>query len=130
MLFFSRTLIRTKPSRQLTTSQSDERIFEHPEVTIKPSALDDELQRRLLNIRTSNTTENVLEQDARQSAPNILEHPDMRTPVVMQSQQTSSSSSALLIQTDCKRVSRTQSGKQINSFLRRSFIFLHRFSLS
>lgn len=113
-LIFSRTLVRAKPNRQLTTSQSDERIFEHPEVTIKPSALDDELQRRLLNMRTSNTTDNLLDQDdARQSAPNILEHPDMRTPVVMQSQQTSSSSSssALLIQTDCKRVSRTQSGK-------------------
>lgn len=103
-------MIRTKPSRQLTTSQSDERIFEHPEVTIKPSALDDELQRRLLNMRTSNTSENLAELDARQSAPNILEHPDMRTPVVMQSQQTSSSA-AVLIQTDCKRVSRTQSGK-------------------
>lgn len=121
---FSRTLVRTKPSRQLTTSQSDERIFEHPEVTIKPSALDDELQRRLVNLRTSNPTENVLEQDARQSAPNILEHPDMRTPVVMQSQQpsSSSSSSAILIHTDCKRVSRTQSGKPINSFLRCSCI--------
>ena len=76
-------------------------------------------------MRTSNTTDNLLEQDARQSAPNILEHPDMRTPVVMQSQQTSSSSSssALLIQTDCKRVSRTQSGKEINIVTEFSFDF-------
>jgi hypothetical protein len=104
----------------LTTSQSDERIFEHPEVTIVPSALDDELQRRLLTMRTSNTVDNLLDRDAGQSAPNILEHPDMRSPVVMQQQQqqqmpSSNSSSALFIQSNCRRVSRTQSGKKNQS---------------
>jgi hypothetical protein len=101
------------PGRQLNTSHSDERIFEHPEVTIKPSALDDELQRRLLSIKTSNPTENLLDHEGRKSVPNILEHPDMRSPIVMQPQQISSStsSSALLIHNDCRRVSRTQSGK-------------------
>jgi hypothetical protein len=100
----------------LTTSQSDERIFEHPEVTIKPSALDDELQRRLLTMKTSNTNDNLVDRDVGQSAPNILEHPDMRSPVFMQTQQISSSnsSSALFIQNNCQRVCRTQSGKKIN----------------
>lgn len=104
----------SNPARQLNTSHSDERIFEHPEVTIKPSALDDEIQRRLLSIKSSNTSENLLERDAGQSAPNILEHPDMRSPVVMQSPPISSSnsSSALLMHNDYKRVSRTQSGKK------------------
>jgi hypothetical protein len=98
----------------LKASQSDERIFEHPEVTIIPSALDDELQRRSLTIKTSNTTDN-LERDGGQSTPNILEHPDMRSPVIMQPQQISSStsSSALLIYNDYKRLSRTQSSKKI-----------------
>jgi len=105
--------LSSDPGRQLNTSQSDERIFEHPEVTIKPSALDDELQRRFLTIKTSNPTENLLDHEGRQSVPNMLEHPDMRSPIVMQSQQipSSISSSALLIHNDCKRVSRTQSGK-------------------
>ncbi len=97
----------------MTASQSDDRIFEHPEVTIKPSALDDEIQRRLLTMKISNTLDN-LDRDAGQSAPNILEHPDMRLPVIMQPQQMSSSnlSSAFFIQNNCRRVSRTQSGRK------------------
>ena len=95
----------------MSSSQSDERIFEHPEVTIKPSALDDEIQKRLLTMKPSNTTENLAEREGGRSAPNILEHPDMRAPVVMLSQQLSSSSTSSLIQVDLKRVTRTQSGK-------------------
>jgi hypothetical protein len=95
----------------LSTSQSDERIFQHPEVTIIPSVLGDEMQRRLLTMKTSNTSDSLLEHGGK-SAPNILEHPDMRSPVVMQPQQISisPSSTALSIQNDCKRVGRTHSG--------------------
>ena len=113
--------------RQLTTSQSDERIFEHPEVTIIPSALDDEIHRRLLTLKISNTHRNSLERDAGQSAPNILEHPDMRAPVVMQSVLPSSaSSSAFLIENNCRRVSRTQSGRKRSaiSWFHHALIFL------
>jgi hypothetical protein len=106
---FSEKVLSSNPGRPLIASHSDERVFEHPEVTIKPSALDDELQRRLLTIKTSNTSENLLERGNGQSVPNILEHPDMRSPVVMQQISSSASSSALLIHNDCKRISRTQS---------------------
>ena len=97
--------------RQLSASHSDDRIFEHPEVTIKPSALDDEIQKRLLTLKTSNTTENLLERSSRSSESSILEHPDMRSPVIMLTQQNSPSSSALLISQDHKRVIRQQSGR-------------------
>jgi hypothetical protein len=62
-------------------------------------------------MRTSNTSDNLVERDGGKSAPNILEHPDMRSPVFMQPQQISSStsSSALLIQNDCKPIIRTYS---------------------
>jgi len=71
-------------------SHSDDRIFEHPEVTIKPSALDDKIQRRLMmTTKLFNTNEN-----AGGSVPNILEHPDIRTPIVMENQQLSLSSSS------------------------------------
>ncbi len=98
--------------RQLSISHSDKRIFEHPEVTIIPSALDDELQRRLLTIKTSNPSEQIPERDGGQSVPNILEHPDMRSPIVMQPQPLSSSLSTSLTYNECKQVSRTRSGKR------------------
>lgn len=66
-------------------------------------------------MKTSNTNENLLERDSGQSAPNILEHPDMRSPVVMQTppiSSSSSSSSPLIFPNDCKHISRTQSGKR------------------
>ncbi|CAF2476964.1 unnamed protein product [Rotaria sp. Silwood2] len=117
-------LLSSNSSRQLNSSHSDERIFEHPEVTIKSSALDDEIQRRLLTIKTSNTNENFLESEGGKSIPNILEHPDMRSPVVMQPQQMSSSysSSALLTQNNCKKINRTQSGKTYNLEIAKSFL--------
>ncbi|CAF0752109.1 unnamed protein product [Adineta ricciae] len=111
LVHFSGQLLSTNSVRRLSTSQSDERIFEHPEVTIKPSALDDEIQKRLLTMKPSNTNENLIERDGGRSAPNILEHPDMRAPVVMLSQQLSSSSTSSLIQCDLKRVTRTQSAE-------------------
>ncbi|CAF1004214.1 unnamed protein product [Rotaria sordida] len=108
---FYERLLSSNSSRQLNSSQSDEHIFEHPEVTIKSSALDDEIQRRLSTIKTSNANENSLEHDGGKSVPNILEHPDMRSPVVMQPPQMSSSfsSSSLLIQNNSKKINRTQS---------------------
>ncbi|UJR33507.1 hypothetical protein I4U23_020952 [Adineta vaga] len=108
---FSGQLLAANTGRQISTSQSDERIFEHPEVTIKPSALDDELHRRLLTMKTSNTNENLLEHAEGRSAPNILEHPDMRAPVVMLSQQLSSSSTSSLTCNELKRVTRTHSAE-------------------
>jgi hypothetical protein len=111
---FKRKLKSSNTGRQLSISQSDDRIFEHPEVTIKPSALDDEIQRRLLTIKTSNTHEHFIERDGGHSLPNTLEHPDMRSPVVMQPQQLCSSLSASLINNNNndKRVIRQQSGTE------------------
>ena len=103
--------------RALNASHSDDRIFEHPEVTIKPSALDDEIQRRLLTLKTSNTTESLLDQQGDITVPNILEHPDMRAPVVMLTPNTSSSSSALLLANDQKRIIRQQSGTIVDNEL-------------
>ncbi|CAF1397163.1 unnamed protein product [Adineta steineri] len=100
----------TAAGRQLSSSISDERVFEHPEVTIKPSSLDDELQRRSLTMKISNTSENLVEREGGgTSAPNILEHPDMRSPVVLQTQQSSSPSFSSIIQTNSNQVTRTQS---------------------
>ena len=106
-----RNIVSSNIGRALNVSHSDDRIFEHPEVTIKPSALDDEIQRRLLTLKTSNTTESLLDQQGEISVPNILEHPDMRGPVVMLTPNTSSSSSALLLANDQKRIIRQQSGR-------------------
>lgn len=110
--YFWRKVLSSNTGRPLNSSQSDERIFEHPEVTIKPSALDDEIQRRLLTIRTSSTTDNFTECEGGQSVPNILEHPDMRSPVVMQTQPLSSSlsTSSFTMQNNCNKINRAQSG--------------------
>jgi len=108
----------------LATSHSDERIFEHPEVTIKPSELDDELQRRLVTMKTSNTKENLLENIDPPCESTILEHPDMSSPVVMQTIPSSTSSSALLFQDGYRRISRTQSG---NNLFRRIYFFFYVF---
>ncbi|CAF1289966.1 unnamed protein product [Adineta steineri] len=79
-------------NRHKTFSHSDDRIFEHPEITIKPSTFDNKSSRRsLINTKPINTNEN---NSGTGSVPNILEHPDMRTPVVMESQQISLSSSS------------------------------------
>lgn len=77
-------------NRQKNLSQSDDRIFEHPEVTIKPTTNDDRVHRRLL--MTTKTFSN--HENNGGSVPNILEHPDIRTPIVMQTQQLSLSSSS------------------------------------
>ncbi|CAF4833165.1 unnamed protein product [Rotaria socialis] len=109
---FYERLLSSNSDRQLNSSKSDELIFEHPEITIKPSALDDEIQRRLLTMKSSNTNENLVERSGGKSIPNILEHPDMRSPVVMQYPQislSSSSSSVLLVNNNCKKLNRTQS---------------------
>ena len=94
----------------MSGSHSDDRIFEHPEVTIKPSALDEEIQKRLLTLKNSSNNENLLEHDPETAVPNILEHPDMDAPVIMLTQQNSNSSSALLIGQEHRRVLRQQSG--------------------
>jgi hypothetical protein len=62
-------------------------------------------------MKTSNTSENLLQNDEGQSSPNILEHPDMRSPIIMQPQQIpSSTSSSTLLINNHRRVCRTQSG--------------------
>ncbi|CAM4891276.1 unnamed protein product [Rotaria socialis] len=76
--------------RQKTISQSNDRTFEHPEITIKPSTFDEKIHRRFITAtKTFSTNEN-----GSGSAPNILEHPDMRTPIVMEKHQLSLSSSS------------------------------------
>ena len=123
MCCFIQRYFSSNPGRRLNSSQSDEFIFEHPEVTIRPSELDDEIQRRLLTTKSSSTNENFDESDEGQSAPNVLEHPDMRSPVVMQSQQMSSSAStsSFLIDNNLQQSNQTQSSKRkctlIESFL-------------
>jgi hypothetical protein len=60
------------------------------------------------------------------SVPNILEHPDIRTPIVMETQQlslSSSSASSSSISGDKKKLFRQQSGKIINYSLE-FYIFL------
>jgi len=59
---------------------SDDRVFEHPEVTVKASQLDDELQRRLQQ-----------QQSRTGSVPNLIEHPDIRQPLQIQPVPTSTS---------------------------------------
>jgi len=87
-------------------SHSDDRIFEHPEITIKPSKLDDKVQRRLMALNTNEKNGG--------SVPNILEHPDIRTPIVMETQQLSLSSSSSSSASNEKRklLFRQQSGNK------------------
>jgi hypothetical protein len=94
-------------NRQKNISQSDDRIFEHPEVTIKPGTIDDRVSRRLI-ISTKSFTPN---ENGGGSVPNILEHPDIRTPIVMETQQLSSSSSSSS-SSDKGKLFRQQSGKK------------------
>lgn len=67
-------------------------------------------------MKSSVTSDNLAESDGGKSTPSILEHPDMRSPVVMQPSQLSSSvsSSTLLFNNTYKQISRTQSGKNDN----------------
>jgi hypothetical protein len=112
-------VVNTRPKHK---SQSDDRIFEHPEVTIKPSTIDDRMQRRaIMMISPLNTNEN-----GGGSVPNILEHPDMSGPVVMQPQQTSSSSSSTRSSTsiDKRHLFRQQSGKFITILRTKTISFL------
>ncbi|CAF0920336.1 unnamed protein product [Didymodactylos carnosus] len=51
----------------------DNLVFEHPELTVKVSALDDELQRRMQQ-----------QQSRTGSVPNLIEHPDIRQPLQLQ----------------------------------------------
>jgi len=88
-------------AKHKTISQSDDRIFEHPEIIIKPTTHDDKAQRRLLATKSLHTND-----IGGGSVPNILEHPDMRTPIVLQNQQIPSSSSS---SSDRKRLIRQQS---------------------
>lgn len=119
---FSRILLPLKSNRKLSGSHSDDRIFEHPEVTIKPSELDEEIQKRLLTLKNCANNENLLEHDPETTIPNILEHPDMDAPVIMLTQQNSNSSSALLIGQDHRRVLRQQSGSDVKTRLSSSSI--------
>lgn len=119
---FSRILLPLKSNRKLSGSHSDDRIFEHPEVTIKPSELDEEIQKRLLTLKNCANNENLLEHDPETTIPNILEHPDMDAPVIMLTQQNSNSSSALLIGQDHRRVLRQQSGNDAKTRLSSSSI--------
>jgi len=103
-------------NRHKTISHSDDRIFEHPEVTIKPSTLDDEIQRRLMmTTRFSNTIENT-----GGSVPNILEHPDIRTPIIMETQQISlsSSPSSSSSSSDRRKIIRQQSADVYSTLAR------------
>jgi hypothetical protein len=82
-------------------------------VTIKPSTLDDRVSRRLLSA-TKGINTNASNGG---SVPNILEHPDMKTPVVMGIQQISSpsssgSSSSSRSGNNNRKLVRQQSGKK------------------
>ncbi|CAF1202029.1 unnamed protein product [Rotaria sordida] len=93
--------------RQKSFSQSNDHIFEHPEVIIKPTTLDDKIPRRLTTTTTRpfNTNEN-----GTGSAPNILEHPDIKTPIVMENYQKSLFSSPVSsISSINKKLTRQQS---------------------
>ena len=117
--FHFRSLLTTKNginNRQKNLSQSQDRIFEHPEVTIKPTTTDDRIHRRLLM-----TTKAFNNENNGGSVPNILEHPDIRTPIVMQTQQLSLSSSSPSSDSNSssekRRILRQQSGKAYDNFL-------------
>ncbi len=81
-------------------------------MTIKPSTLDDRVTRRLLSA-TKGINTNASNGG---SVPNILEHPDMKTPVVMGTQQISSpssgSSSSSRSRNNNRKLVRQQSGKK------------------
>ncbi|CAF0952575.1 unnamed protein product [Adineta ricciae] len=93
MINLTESLLTSKSnpsSRPKTFSQSNDHIFEHPEITIKPSRTDDRASRRSLV-----TTKPMTHYESNGgSVPNILEHPDMKTPIVMETQQVSLSSSS------------------------------------
>lgn len=96
-------------NRQRKISHSDDRIFEHPEVTIKPTTIDDRIQRRIMtSTQPFNTHLN-----GGGSVPNILEHPDMRTPIVRDTQSPTLSSSSTSSSSDKRKLVRQQSGRQI-----------------
>ncbi|CAF1014534.1 unnamed protein product [Adineta ricciae] len=93
MINLTESLLTSKSnpsSRPKTFSQSNDHIFEHPEITIKPSRADDRASRRSL-VTTKSVTHY---QSNGGSVPNILEHPDMKTPIVMETQQQVSLSSS------------------------------------
>lgn len=101
---------RNHDDRQRKISHSDDRIFEHPEVTIKPTTIDDRIQRRLM---TSTQPFNA-HLTGGGSVPNILEHPDMRTPIVRDTQSPTLSSSSTSSSSDKRKLVRQQSGKERN----------------
>jgi len=94
-------------------------------VTIKPSTLDDRVSRRLLSA-TKGINTNASNGG---SVPNILEHPDMKTPVIMGTQQISSPSSGSSSSSrsgNNRKLVRQQSGKKpikMNYFNFLFFIF-------
>lgn len=95
--------------RNKTFSQSNDRIFEHPEITIKPSTIDERAQRRaMMTTLPFNSSEN-----GGGSVPNILQHPDMPTPFSMNPQHISSpSSSSTSSSNGRKTLVRQQSGNE------------------
>lgn len=99
-------------------------------MTIKPSILDQEIQKRLSILKTSSTPDEIFDSDQEITIPNILEHPDMSSPVIMLTQQNSSSSSALLFSQDQKRMVRQHSGKFCDPFYISRFILLRFFFFS
>lgn len=104
-------------NRPKNLSQSNDRIFEHPEVTIKPTRHDDRVHRRLLT-----TTKAFNNENSGGSVPNILEHPDIRTPIVMQTEQLSLSSSSTSSSTttsgEKRRILRQQSADVYSTLAR------------
>lgn len=115
--FTFRSLLTSKSnpgSRPKTFSQSNDRIFEHPEITIKPSTAGDRASRRSLV-----TTKPMTHYESNGgSVPNILEHPDMKMPIVMETQQVSLSSSSSSTSSSShhsnRKIMRQQSGKTNN----------------
>jgi len=99
-----------------TFSQSNDRIFEHPEITIKPSTIDERAQRRaMMTTLPFNSSEN-----GGGSVPNILQHPDMRTPVVMNSQHVSSPSSSSTTSSNGRKTLVRQQSADVYSTLTRT----------
>ena len=126
--FAFRSLLTSKSnpsSRPKTFSQSNDHIFEHPEITIKPSRTDDKASRRSLV-----TTKPVTHYESNGgSVPNILEHPDMKTPIVMETQQVSLSSSSSSTPSSShynnRKIMRQQSGKLNDDNSRTTMHFIH-----
>ncbi|CAF0971909.1 unnamed protein product [Didymodactylos carnosus] len=84
---------------------SDDRVFEHPEVTVKASQLDDELQRRLQQ-----------QQSRTGSVPNLIEHPDIRQPLQIQPVPTSTSKIIRKMSADANNNRRSTSPPSSNIF--------------